>query len=120
MEDGKVVFDLYASERTDVYVAVAGSSKTEGSVGTVEKSVPVGNSTVSVVSPSNTGARWSIGNLDGFAFGTVGGTADLGRSPSWFEFLSGIAGVVAAVLTNVVVAVLIVLYGKRDYIRQIW
>lgn len=120
LEDGKVVFDVYSQERTTVYIAVADPTKTEGSVGTVEKTLSAGNSTVSVVSPSASGARWSLGNLEGFAFGTVGSDGRIGPAPTWFEFLSGFAGAVAGVLLNVIVAVVIVLYGRRDYIKQIW
>lgn len=120
LEDGKVIFDVYAQESTTVFIAVADLTTEEGSVGTVERTVPAGNSTVSVVSPSPRGARWSLGNLNGFAFGTVGSDGRLGPAPTWFEFLSGVSGAVAAVLLNVLVAVLIVLYGKRDYIKQIW
>jgi hypothetical protein len=120
MQDGKVVFDVYAQESETVYVAVADRTSQEGSVGTVEKGVPAGNSTVSVVSPSSTGARWSVGNLDGFAFGAVGSSGRVGPAPTWLQFFSGLGGAVSAVLLNVLVAVLIVLYGKRDYIKQVW
>lgn len=120
LDGGSVVFDVYAREKTTVYVALVDGSATEGSVGTVERTLSAGSSTLREPAPSMRSVRYSIGNLHGFAFGEVGRTVDFFSAPTWGEFFASLSSAVAGVVFNVLIAVLIVLRGRGLYVNRLW
>lgn len=120
LDGGSVVFDVYAETQSTVYVALVDGSATEGSVGTVQRTLSAGSSTLREPAPSPRSVRYSIGNLDGFAFGEVGRTVDFFTAPTWGEFFAALSASVAGVVFNVLVAVLIVLRGRGLHVNRLW
>lgn len=119
--DGSTVsFDVYAQESGRLYAGVTDLSKQEDNGAMHERSLAEGSNTVEVPAPRARTVGWTVGNLEGFARGQVGQSLASYVPPTWFEFFAGIASAVSAVISNVVVAVLIVLAGRREYIRRLW
>jgi hypothetical protein len=120
LDGGSVAFDVRADESDKVYVAVSDMSKKRDHGATTEIQLQEGVNEFSLDAPARSNIVWSAANLDGYARGVVNSESVDYGSPSWLELVLSLVAGVLGVLSNVLVAVLIVLRGRSAYLRRLW
>jgi hypothetical protein len=120
LDGGSVDFDVRADEPDKVYVAVSDMSKKRDHGSTTEIQLQEGVNEFSLDAPARSNIAWSAANLDGYARGVVNSESVDYGSPSWLELVLSLVAGVLGVLSNVLVAVLIVLRGRSAYLRRLW